>query len=185
MLPRARCERVEVAQSLRAHRLLQPLPVLHGPPHQRRKGHRHVAAMLLPALAVHEQTRGMLLPDLQALRPDFPHAKRASRNGHEPRKDLLEGRLPRQKKGNMLTEDELVETMGKERYRALKVWRDAAVLVHDINAHTTTFPPRRTARIRHLREKTQGCNPVADEGHPHLRENPNAFTPSERSERTP
>ena len=41
----------------------------------------------------------------------------------------------------MLTEDELVETMKKERHRTLKVWRDAVVLARDVYAHTATFPP--------------------------------------------
>ena len=41
----------------------------------------------------------------------------------------------------MLTEDELVETMGKERHRTLKVWRDAVALARDVYAHTATFPP--------------------------------------------
>ena len=41
----------------------------------------------------------------------------------------------------MLTEDELVETMEKERHRTLKVWRDAVALARDIYAHTATFPP--------------------------------------------
>jgi len=40
----------------------------------------------------------------------------------------------------MLTEDELVETMGKERHRALKVWRDAVALARDVYAHTAAFP---------------------------------------------
>ena len=31
----------------------------------------------------------------------------------------------------MLTEDELIETMGKERHRTLKVWRDAVALARD------------------------------------------------------
>ena len=41
----------------------------------------------------------------------------------------------------MLTEEELVETMGKERHRTLKVWRDAVALARDVYAHTATFPP--------------------------------------------
>ena len=41
----------------------------------------------------------------------------------------------------MLTEDELVETMGKERHRTLKVWREAVALARDVYAHTATFPP--------------------------------------------
>ena len=41
----------------------------------------------------------------------------------------------------MQTEDELVETMEKERHRTLKIWRDAVALAREIYAHTATFPP--------------------------------------------
>ncbi len=41
----------------------------------------------------------------------------------------------------MQTEDELIETMEKERHRTLKVWRDAVALASDVYAHTATFPP--------------------------------------------
>ena len=41
----------------------------------------------------------------------------------------------------MLTEDELVETMEKERHRTLKIWRDAVSLAREIYEHTATFPP--------------------------------------------
>ena len=34
----------------------------------------------------------------------------------------------------MLTEDELVEAMGKERHRTLKVWRDAVALAREMKA---------------------------------------------------
>ena len=40
----------------------------------------------------------------------------------------------------MQTEDELVETMEKERHRTLKIWRDAVAFASEIYAHTATFP---------------------------------------------
>ena len=40
----------------------------------------------------------------------------------------------------MLTEDELVETMGKERHRTLNIWRDAVALAREIYGHTAAFP---------------------------------------------
>jgi four helix bundle protein len=47
------------------------------------------------------------------------------------------------KEGNseMLTEDELVETMENERHRKLNVWREAVSLAREIYEHTATFPP--------------------------------------------
>lgn len=41
----------------------------------------------------------------------------------------------------MQTEDELVETMEKERHRTLKVWRDAVSLAEGVYTHTAAFPP--------------------------------------------
>ena len=41
----------------------------------------------------------------------------------------------------MLKEDELIETMEKERHRTLHVWRDAVSLAREIYEHTAAFPP--------------------------------------------
>ena len=40
----------------------------------------------------------------------------------------------------MLKEDELIETMEKERHRTLHVWRDAVSLAREIYEHTAAFP---------------------------------------------
>jgi four helix bundle protein len=41
----------------------------------------------------------------------------------------------------MLTEDELVETMERERHRTLKIWRDAVDFAREVYGHTRGFPP--------------------------------------------